>query len=109
MKIVLIAALAIAASLTGCLKEEKIEPESGRVVKCTFTTGISQGSKSILSTDGIENRITDLMIAVYRGRKLFYHHYWSSAPETVELLLQEGIAFQIYAMANMGLLLFITF
>lgn len=102
MKRGLIAALAIAASLTGCLKEEKIEPESGRVVKCTFTTGISQGSKSILSTDGIENRITDLMIAVYRGRKLFYHHYWSSAPETVELLLQEGIAFQIYAMANMG-------
>ena len=104
MKRGMIAAVAIAVSLTGCFKVEKIEPEpeSGRLVKCTFTTGVSGESKTTLTSDGIETRITDLMIAVYRGGKLFSHQYWSSAPGSIELLLQEKVAFVIYAWANMG-------
>ena len=104
MKRGMIAALAIAASLTGCVKEEKAQPapESGRMVKCTFTTGVSGESKTTLTADRIETRITDLMIAVYRSGKLFSHQYWSSSPGSIELLLQEKVAFHIYAWANMG-------
>lgn len=105
MKRGLITLLAIAAALTGCQRQETALPEAEegtRLVKCRFTPGVSGDTRSILTSEGVENRITDLMLAVYREGVLFYHRYWESAPESLELLLQEGVNFSFYAWANMG-------
>lgn len=97
--------LALSAALTGCHRQEMVQPDTEEdlhLVKCRFTTGVRDETKSILTSEGVETRITDLMIAVYRDGELFSRRYWESAPESLELLLQERVNFTIYAWANMG-------
>ena len=64
----MIAALALAAALAACAREEKPEAEAaGKMVKCTFSTCVMESTKSTLNSEGMDSRITDLMVAVYRG------------------------------------------
>lgn len=95
--------LAAVLMTAACSKEEKEATVQGsRQVTCTFKAGIKGVTKSTINATNVEDKLTNLMIAVYRDGSLFSWEYLDDAPETISLLLQQNFWFHIYTWANMG-------
>lgn len=98
-----------AALAQGCIKdgvEEKIIAETApEPVRCRFRASAQNdwgNTKSVLTSDGVETRITDLTVAAYRDGYIFCSKYYSSLPDEIELTLYKKLRFHIYVLANMG-------
>ncbi len=100
-----ITALAASMSVWACLPQEQPVTTENKeeLVNCTLTLSVmGEESKTLLSSDGIENRVTDITVAVYRDSKLFYTAYHDSPPQKLDLLLHKDKNFTVNVLANMG-------
>jgi len=98
-----------AALAQGCIKdgadEKNIAETAPEPVRCRFRASAQNdwgNTKSVLTSDGVETRITDLTVAAYRDGYIFCSKYYSSLPDKIELTLYNKLRFQIYVLANMG-------
>ena len=59
-------------------------------------------TKTLLSSEGIENRITSTVLAAYTNGKLYRTAYYSGDGSSLPLTLENGQAYSVYALVNTG-------
>ena len=59
-------------------------------------------TKSVLTSADIETRKTGITLAAYKGGSLYEVRHYASGLSAMALPLEEGAAFQVYALVNMG-------
>ena len=105
------AALSLLLGLSSCHQEEAFQSEEAKTgaskVVSVFVDDIEDvvDTKSVLSGDDIETRITDVTIAAYdnaSGAMSGAPKYFSSGLDAMEMELDFGDQFTVYAVANMG-------
>lgn len=91
------------AMLSGCINEETIVPEQGSNVTFSYKTDeYIAASKSILTSEDIEEKMTSVSVFVYYKDRLIQTCHDESADNGVSLELEDGREYDIYALANMG-------
>jgi uncharacterized protein YjdB len=99
--------MAVLISVAGCGKDDfgfdpVVVPSVGEVVfGYDFEEFQNPAVRSVLGGQDIEDRITGITVAVYRdGSRVDAKHF--AAGRKITFSLEDGVAYDIYAMANMG-------
>lgn len=83
--------------LAGCSKE--------RVQQGLFNIladDMPGATKTLLSSEGIENRITSTVLAAYTNGKLYRTAYYSGNGSSLAFTLENGQTYSVYALVNTG-------
>ena len=68
----------------------------------TLFRTVGEGTRSVLTAGDIETRKTCITLAAYHEDRLFSAGYFDSDLDMMPLNLEEGIAYTVYALVNMG-------
>ncbi len=89
--------------LAGCSDKTYTEPEtSGNI---TFSYNVEEfgaASRSILTSDDIEDKMTSLSLFVYYKDRLIEASHYKNPGNGVSISLENGREYDIYALVNMG-------
>ena len=89
--------LACTVTLLSCSKES--ENSTCFSIRAESMSG---DTKSLLTQDGIENRITSTVLAAYSKGKLYRTAYYSGDGTSLPLTLENGQDYSVYALVNTG-------
>lgn len=89
--------LACTVTLLSCSKES--ENSTCFSIRAESMSG---DTKSLLTQDGIENRITSTVLAAYSKGKLYRTAYYSGDGKSLPLTLENGQDYSVYALVNTG-------
>ena len=89
--------LACSAILLSCSKTP-----ADNVHFCIRAQDMSGITKSLLTQDAVENRITSTVLAAYSKGKLYRTAYYPGDGSSLPLTLENGQVYSVYAMVNTG-------
>lgn len=102
MKAILIIWTAALAALVSCTEQKPAGEPSMAVFSIGESVFPGGETKSVLTSADIDTRKTGITLAAYRGGSLYEVRHYASGLSAMALPLEEGAAFRVYALVNMG-------